>query len=379
MRLRGVARDAHNIASKALLEPVLRYEWTQGMAESPASARLTEYSVALGWLANSYPETLLDVGPGGGSWPHLLSRTGIAVTAIDSMGYLDPGRSGRHSFFNRHYYVIRDDIRAPTLDRHFDCVTCLSVLELIRDHDAAVRGLFSLVKPGGFLILTFPYNERTFVENAYALRQARDSYGPTLYLPAVFSRGSRGLAFGERWGPGRSGALSLLHRRVLGDRRADHAPCRRWLPRPPPPGVHVYPKELGFRSGGVRRLAGPTVQAGSPSWLSLRRLAPLGAACAACVATGALVATSDASVPVIVVLGIGILAVAAFAISAEAALVAVIFTSPIGLEELTGGDRPLLQSYGGWAVSSVRLGVLLLVGLAVLALRRLNRRLVFEE
>ena len=157
------------------------------MAERPASARLTEYSVALGWLAKSYPETLLDVGPGGGSWPHLLSRTGIAVTAIDSMGYLESGRSGRHSFFNRHYYVIRDDIRAPTLGRQFDCVTCLSVLELIRDHDAAVRGLFSLVKPGGSLIFTFPYNERTFVENAYALRQARDSYGPT-YICRQYSR-----------------------------------------------------------------------------------------------------------------------------------------------------------------------------------------------
>ncbi len=94
---------------------------------------------------------------------------------------------------------------------------------------------------------------------------------------------------------------------------------------------------------------------------------------------GAAVAASGGAVPVTVILLAGIGALVTFAISAEVALAAVIVTSPYGLENLTGGDRPLLQSFGGWAVSSVRLGVLLLLGLAVLALRGLPRRLVFQE
>ncbi len=134
------------------------------------TARLTEYAVALRWLAERYPMTLLDVGPGPGSWPHLLARAGIAVTAIDNMQSPERGRFlNRLSFFNRHYYVIRDEVTSPTLTQQFDCVTCLSVLELIHDHRAAVRGMFSLLKPGGFLILSCPYNERQFIENAYAL------------------------------------------------------------------------------------------------------------------------------------------------------------------------------------------------------------------
>ncbi len=75
----------------------------------------------------------------------------------------------RQLFFNRHYHVVRDEVTSPRLTQQFDCVTCLSVLELIDDHRAAVRGMFSLLKPGGFLILSFPYNHRRFVENAYSL------------------------------------------------------------------------------------------------------------------------------------------------------------------------------------------------------------------
>ena len=174
--MRGAGKMAHNMASKALLTPLLKREWRRASSQEPTSARLTEYAVALRWLAERYPSSLVDVGPGPGSWPHLLARAGIAVTAIDNMESPERGRFlNRHWFFNRHYYVLRRDIRKPLLRRQFDCVTCLSVLELVEDHDAAVHGLFSLLKPGGFLILSFPYNDEQFVDNAYHLPGA--AYG----------------------------------------------------------------------------------------------------------------------------------------------------------------------------------------------------------
>ncbi len=174
MKLRGGARIAHNIASRALLTPALKYEWRRSGTEGSASL-VAQYAVALHWLAQRYPKTLLDVGPGPGSWPHLVARTGIAVTAIDNMESPWRGRVlNRQWFFNRHYYVVRDDVTRPKLRQQFDCVTCLSALELIDDHRAAVRGMFSLLKPGGFLILSCPYNERRYVENAYALTNGVD-------------------------------------------------------------------------------------------------------------------------------------------------------------------------------------------------------------
>ena len=109
------------------------------------------------------------------------------------------------------------------------------------------------------------------------------------------------------------------------------------------------------------------------------RQVQLAAAVLTSVLLGASLAVSDGSVPVAVILLIAIGAVVTCIVSVELALAALIVTCPIGLEQLTGGDRPLLQSFGGWAVSSVRLGVLLLLGLTVLAIRGLPRRLVFEE
>jgi hypothetical protein len=99
----------------------------------------------------------------------------------------------------------------------------------------------------------------------------------------------------------------------------------------------------------------------------------------ASILAGSAVATSNASLPVVAILTIAVAAAALFAIAGEVVLVALIATSPIGFEQFTAGERSLLESYGGWAVSSVRLGVLLLVGLAVLAVRGLPRRLVAGE
>jgi SAM-dependent methyltransferase len=171
-----------------VLTPLLKYEWGRGVTRDSTSL-LTEYAVALRWLAERYPPTLLDVGPGPSSWPHLVARTGIAVTAIDNMESPWRGRFlNRQRFFNRHYYVIRDDVTSPTLQERFDCVTCLSLLGLVPDHRAAVRGMFSLLEPGGILILSCPYNEHRFIDNAYALPGADTAYATAGAICRQYSR-----------------------------------------------------------------------------------------------------------------------------------------------------------------------------------------------
>jgi SAM-dependent methyltransferase len=184
--LRRTAKLAHNAACRVLLTPLLRHEWRHGIAT--VTERLVWYKVALGWIIERYPQTLLDVGPGPSAWPHLLAFGGIRVTAIDTMesAWHRPFLN-RLWFFNRHWYVIRDDITSSRVTERFDFVTCLSVLELIEDHRAAVRGMFDRLKPGGFLVLSFPYNEHHFIDNAYALPGA--GYGRDLpYICRQYSR-----------------------------------------------------------------------------------------------------------------------------------------------------------------------------------------------
>lgn len=110
------------------------------------------------------PKSVLDVGTGKTALPQLIRTCGPLVTAIDNVkDYWPVG------MINRHYHVLDNDILTPTVQGPFDLVTCISTLEHIRDHDRAVKMMFSLLRPGGRLLLTFPYCEHTYVENVYAL------------------------------------------------------------------------------------------------------------------------------------------------------------------------------------------------------------------
>lgn len=173
--------------TKAVLAPQLRREWKLGVATR--TERLVGYADTLRWIVDRNPTTLLDVGPGPSSWPHMLALGGISVTAIDNMR--DPWHGkllNRQRYFNRHYYVQHDDVQQPRLGKTFDFVTCLGVMELVDDFDAAVRGLFHFVTRGGYVAVTCPYHEQQFISDAYRLPDA--GYGRDLpYVCRQYSRG----------------------------------------------------------------------------------------------------------------------------------------------------------------------------------------------
>jgi SAM-dependent methyltransferase len=179
--LRSVARRAYDLGARAYLTPLLRREWRHPSWREP-NERPLEYDYALRAIVGCAPREILDVGTGTTAWPHLLANCGYRVTAIDeSSGYW------LRRPFNRHYYVLRDDVTASRLDRHFDLVTCISVLEHIPDHRAAVAGMLGLLRPGGHAVITVPYNEHRFVEDVYRLPGA--GYGGDFpFIGRVYSR-----------------------------------------------------------------------------------------------------------------------------------------------------------------------------------------------
>ena len=167
-------------AAQLPVKPILRYEWVR-RDRRRLNERVVEYAFALECLSRLCPRSLLDVGSGTKAWPQLLADCGYQVTAID-----EGASYWGVSPVNRHYHLLRDDITAPTLTSDFDAITCISVLEHIQAHDAAVRGLRTLLKPGGHAVLTFPYNADRFVENVYALPGV--SYGTDApYICRVYS------------------------------------------------------------------------------------------------------------------------------------------------------------------------------------------------
>ena len=125
--------------------------------------RPIEYRFALQSLAGTRPKTVLDVGSGTTSWPHLLHICGYVVTAIDNIRDYWPG-----GMINRHWTVLDVDICGEIPARRFDAITCISVLEHIKDHAHAIRNMANLLEPGGLLILTTPFSYHNPYPNVYA-------------------------------------------------------------------------------------------------------------------------------------------------------------------------------------------------------------------
>jgi 2-polyprenyl-3-methyl-5-hydroxy-6-metoxy-1,4-benzoquinol methylase len=175
-----------NIMARLYLTPILAREWKIPLFAS-INERPIEYGFVFNQLTSLCPAEVLDVGTGTSALPHLMANCGFRVTAIDKVeGYWSKGYWSNRSF-NRHYYVIKDDIANPRINKQFDLITCISVLEHIPDHKGAIRGMFGLLRSGGHLTLTFPYNETTYKANAYDLPES--SYGQNApYICQIFSR-----------------------------------------------------------------------------------------------------------------------------------------------------------------------------------------------
>jgi SAM-dependent methyltransferase len=126
--------------------------------------RPVEYRFVFEQLTRVFPRTVLDVGTGVTALPQMMRTCGFIVTAMDNVRDYWPS-----GMVNRHFHVLDDDILAPTVRGPFDFITCVSTLEHIRDHARAVKNMLALLRPGGVAILTFPYNEKAYAENVYAL------------------------------------------------------------------------------------------------------------------------------------------------------------------------------------------------------------------
>jgi len=145
--------------------------------------RPIEFGFVFRSLSRIMPTTVIDVGTGTTSLPHLMAKCGFLVTAIDNV--YDYWPKGMH---NRHFYIINEDItHIRSLAKRFDFITCVSVLEHIPIPEVAIQSMFTLLNPGGHLVLTFPYNENKHIENVYKLQGA--GYGQNApYICQVYSR-----------------------------------------------------------------------------------------------------------------------------------------------------------------------------------------------
>lgn len=127
--------------------------------------RRIEYAFVFKSLTKINPKRCLDVGTGLTALPALVGACGAQITGIDS----NKQQIKRNCFLKPVY----DNILAPKrIKGKFDFITCISVLEHIKDYKKAINNMKSLLIDKGHLLLTFPYNSNKYIPNAYRLPNA---------------------------------------------------------------------------------------------------------------------------------------------------------------------------------------------------------------
>lgn len=175
-----IIKKTYNFLLRKFLKRGYKLQEFNGINE-----RLIEYKFlfnvlgGLGGLIDT-PKKILDVGSGTSPLPAVLRLCGFEVTAIDNVKDY-----WKNSFINNHYYVINDDITNTKLNAQFDVITCISTLEHINDYMLAIKNIWKLLKPGGSLILTFPYNREKYVRNVYDFEEC--SIHPKEFICQLFS------------------------------------------------------------------------------------------------------------------------------------------------------------------------------------------------
>ena len=118
----------------------------------------TRLETTLGWIAaHPGPLDLLDYGCGSGVLLRALAPLGHRLTGVDvSEGML---AAARETLSGVPGDVRLEQVDAPHAEyaaRTYDGVTCLGVVEYVDDAEAFLARVAGLVKPGGFLIVSYP-------------------------------------------------------------------------------------------------------------------------------------------------------------------------------------------------------------------------------
>lgn len=127
---------------------------------------------------------ILDVGTGTTAFGALLRDCNYQVDCLENRDYW----RGRLPI-NPHGLLIDGDIaKAAPGEGTYDAVCCISVLEHIPDCASAVRNMMAALKPGGLLILMFPYCNDSPVPDSHRHPDSNRFGRPARFIVNVFSR-----------------------------------------------------------------------------------------------------------------------------------------------------------------------------------------------
>lgn len=137
-------------------------EWTDGAAQHE-NRRLREYIL---WHVPEQARRILDVGCGS-AWvaAHFARQPRTVELVSMDISVTNPRKALQRYPFAGHRAVVADVYALPFREQRFDCIIAAEVMEHTPDPELFLINLLRVLRPGGRLIITIPYNETI----AYAL------------------------------------------------------------------------------------------------------------------------------------------------------------------------------------------------------------------
>lgn len=147
--------------------------------------RLIEYPWATRALRVAPGETVVDIGSGTSSFPHMLAKEGVNVVIVELEAHRvrwqrEKRRATARPGDGELLPLVADATRLPFRDGAVTYISAVSSLEHIPDDGAAGREIGRALAPGGIVVLTVPFtsSERTsFFEGIRPFKQvARNAF-----------------------------------------------------------------------------------------------------------------------------------------------------------------------------------------------------------
>lgn len=101
---------------------------------------------------------ILDVGCGGAWLAKALVPRGTKVISMD-ISDINPIRALKNIPASNHFALVADVFELPVKENSVDCIVASEIIEHVPDPKKFLAALYNVLKPGGKLIVTTPYNE----------------------------------------------------------------------------------------------------------------------------------------------------------------------------------------------------------------------------
>mgnify|MGYP001266221578 CR=1 FL=1 len=132
------------------------FEQPESAAELHENRRLHEAIIA---ETPGNTRRILDVGCGNAWVAGHFCPLGVSVFSMD-ISTVNPVKAIKKYPFDRHFGIVADVYALPFRESTFDCIIAAEIIEHVPDPAAFIRCLLKVLKPGGSLIVTTPYNEK---------------------------------------------------------------------------------------------------------------------------------------------------------------------------------------------------------------------------